>query len=246
MSEAGKIATQGFVIPGLNIEATFNPSTLIFTWAIIVFILILGVIITRSIRRVKNNLPSRILSGFEMLYSSFSNMAEEALGSDGRKFAPLIVTIFIFVLFSNWIGIIPGMKSPTEDLNTCLGLGFLVFIIAHASAIIKKGIKKYLKGYLEPFFFFLPINIIGEMGKLVSHSFRLFGNIFAGAIIFALVGPVIVKTFNAIGLPTYSAAPTILTVNLIAQAFFGLFVGTVQALVFALLALTYIAILRET
>jgi len=149
------------------------------------------------------------------------------------------------VLISNWLGIIPGMKSPTEDLNTCLGLGIMVFFIAHAAAIAKKGLGKYLKGYIEPFIFFLPMNIVGEIGKVVSHSFRLFGNIFAGAVIFALTGPVILKTFSAIGLPAYSATPAILVTFLVSQGFFGLFVGTVQALVFALLALTYIAVLRE-
>ncbi|MFH1848352.1 MAG: F0F1 ATP synthase subunit A [Candidatus Omnitrophota bacterium] len=189
--------------------------------------------------------PSKPLALFDLLYGSFADMADDAMGPDGRKFVPLVITIFLFVLFSNWISIIPGFKSPTEDLNTCLGLGILVFIISHASSIAKKGLGKYLKGYTEPFILFLPMNIMGEIGKLVSHSFRLFGNIFAGAVIFALIGPVIIKTANAMGFPTYSAYPSILVTFFVAQAFFGLFVGFVQALVFSLLALTYISILRE-
>lgn len=243
MNDAGLVRTQDFLIPGINFKITFNPETILFTGIVIFLMLFLAFLIVKSIR----NPSSRMRAAFEILYNAFFDMAREAMGDeDGRKFTPLVLTIFLFVLFSNWLGIIPGMKSPTYDLNTCLGLGILVFIIAHASSIIKKGFGKYLKGYTEPFFFFLPVNIIGEIGKLVSHSFRLFGNIFAGAIIFALIGPVILTTFKAIGLPAYSATPAILTVNLIAQSFFGLFVGTVQALVFALLALTYISILRET
>lgn len=242
MGHIGTIATKSFLIPGLNIKLIYNPETIFFTWVIIFALFVLMVIVARGIKRPS----SKAFIGFELLYSAFLDMAEEAMGKDGRKFTPLIVTLFLFVLLSNLLGVIPGLKSPTEDLNTCLGLGFLVFIVAHASAIMKKGLRKYLKGYLEPFFFFLPMNIIGELGKLVSHSFRLFGNIFAGAIIFALTGPVIIKTFKAIGLPVYSAAPAILGAYLVAQAFFGLFVGTVQALVFSLLALTYISILRET
>jgi len=241
MNEAGTIATKSLLIPWLNITVTYNPVTIMFTWIVIAVILVLAVLVRLSIRRP----PSRMFAAFEMLRSSFYDMCEEAMGEDGRKFAPFVVTIFLFVLFCNWVSIIPGLKSPTEDLNTCLGLGVIVFIVAHASAIMKRGIKKYLKSYLEPFFFFLPMNIIGEIGKVVSHSFRLFGNIFAGGIIFALTGPVIIKTFNALGLPAYSAAPGILGAYLVSQAFFGLFVGTVQALVFSLLALTYIAILRE-
>ena len=241
MTDIGRVAQETILIPGLNFKVAYNPEIVLFTWVVIFLILFFAFVAARSMKRA----PSRAFVAFEALYKTFLDMAEEAMGEDGRKFTPLVVTIFIFVLFSNWLGVIPGMKSPTQDLNTCLGLGILVFIIAHASAIMKKGLGKYLKGYLEPFFFFLPINIIGEFGKLVSHSFRLFGNIFAGAIIFALVGPVIIKTVNAVGFPTYSATPAILITNFIAQAFFGLFVGTVQALVFALLALTYIAILRE-
>ena len=241
MNEIGAVATQSFIIPGLNFKITFNPEIVLFTWGVIFFILLIAVIAAVSIKKAS----SRIFAAFEALYSAFLQMAEESMGADGRKFTPLVVTIFVFVLFSNWLGVIPGMKSPTQDLNTCLGLGVMVFIIAHASAIMKKGIGGYLKNYTQPFFLFLPINIIGEIGKLVSHSFRLFGNVFAGAIIFALTGPVIIKTFNAIGLPTYSAAPAILGTYMVSQAFFGLFVGTVQALVFALLALTYISILRE-
>lgn len=241
MGEIGTIATKNLTVPGLNFTITYNPATVMFTWIIIAAIIIFALLVARVIRRPH----SKLMAAFETLYSGFADMAKEALGEDGSKFTPLIITIFLFVLLSNWLGIIPGLKSPTEDLNTCLGLGTMVFIIAHASAIAKKGLGKYLKGYLEPFFFFLPMNIVGEIGKVVSHSFRLFGNIFAGAIIFALTGPVIIKTFNAMGLPTYSATPTILIAYLVSQSFFGLFVGTVQALVFSLLALTYIAVLRE-
>jgi len=241
MGEVGTLATKDMVIPWINKTITYNPESLFFAWVVIAMIIVLAVCIARVIGRPS----SRLLAGFEALYSGFASMGEEAMGPDGRKFIPLVVTIFLFVLISNWLGVIPGLKSPTEDLNTCFGLGILVFIIAHASSIAKKGLGKYLKSYTEPFFFFLPMNIIGEIGKVVSHSFRLFGNIFAGAVIFALTGPVIIKTFSALGLPTYSAAPAILITFLVSQGFFGLFVGTVQALVFSLLALTYIAVLRE-
>lgn len=241
MNDVGLISTKVFLLPGFNLKIVYNPQTILFTWLVIFLAIILSALTARAISRT----PSRMFTAFEMLYTSFLHMAEDSMGADGRRFTPLIVTIFIFVLLSNWIGVIPGLVSPTKDLNTCLGLGLLVFIIAHSSAIMKKGLLKYLNSYCQPFFLFLPMNIVGEIGKLVSHSFRLFGNIFAGAIIFALTGPVILKTFTAIGLPEYGAAPVIVIAFLISQAFFGLFVGTVQALVFALLALTYIGILQE-
>ena len=121
----------------------------------------------------------------------------------------------------------------------------MVFIICHLSAILHKGVKKYLVDYTKPFFFFLPLNVVGEFGKVISHSFRLFGNMYAGAIIFALVGPVTLRVFNVLGLPNYSASPFLLFTYMVLHGFFGFFVGTVQALVFSLLALTYISVLRE-
>ncbi|MFC1808227.1 F0F1 ATP synthase subunit A [Candidatus Omnitrophota bacterium] len=241
MKDVGVLTTKSLAIPGLDFTITYNPTIMLFTGVVMLLIFVLAGVVARSIGRK----PNRIFAAFELLYNAFFTMAEEAIGEDARKFTPLVLTIFLFALFSNWIGVIPGMVSPTQDLNTCLGLGLLVFVIAHATAIMKKGLGKYLKSYCEPFILFLPINVIGEIGKLVSHSFRLFGNIFAGAIIFALTGPVIVKTFSALGLPAFSASPLILVAYFVSQAFFGLFVGTVQALVFSLLALTYIAILRD-
>lgn len=251
MSEAPEILLKTIHIPWLELDITVNVVTLTITWIIIFFILVLAFLIRRRIRKF----PGRLTTAFELLYEGFENMAREALGEDARKFTPLIFTLFIFVLLCNWIGVIPGLKSPTSDLNTCLGLGLMVFVISHTSAILHKGVKKYLLGYTKPFFFFLPLNIVGELGKVLSHSFRLFGNMFAGGVIFALTGPVIIETatilfnrlFNITGVFTYIAsAPGILFAYFISQLFFGLFVGFVQALVFALLALTYIAVLRET
>ncbi|MFH1644911.1 MAG: F0F1 ATP synthase subunit A [Candidatus Omnitrophota bacterium] len=241
MDKVGVLTTKTFLIPGSRISVTVNPETLFFTGIVFVFLVIMSLTIASKMKKPR----SRTFAAFELLYDGFLNMAKEAMGPDGIKFTPLVVTIFLFTLISNWLGVIPTFQSPTQDLNTCLGLGILVFLISHFAAIRKKGLKNYLKIYIEPFFLFLPINIIGEIGKLVSHSFRLFGNVFAGGIIFALTGPVIIKTFNAIGLPEFTASPVILITYFVSQAFFGLFVGTVQALVFSLLALTYIAILQE-
>ncbi len=241
MQGIGEIVQKRIFLPWANLSVDINPKTLITTWAIIFFILIAAVLIRRSMRRS----PGRFSAAFELMYTGFEDMAVEALGRDARKFTPLIFTLFIFVLFCNWVGIIPGLKSPTYDLNTCLGLGIMMFVICHASAILHKGVKEYVLSYTKPFFFFLPLNVVGEFGKVISHSFRLFGNMYAGAIILALAGPVTIKVFGALDLPSYSASPVLLVSYFILQGFFGLFVGTVQALVFALLALTYIAVLRE-
>ncbi|MFN3534314.1 MAG: F0F1 ATP synthase subunit A, partial [Desulfatiglandales bacterium] len=133
---------------------------------------------------------------------------------------------FLFIWLSNMIGVVPIFSEPTKDLNTTLSLGVLGFIIAHYSGIRAKGIKTYLKEYCEPIFFMAPLNVIGELAKVVSISFRLYGNIMGGGIIIIVVSHLIYQLI----LP-----PALLF-------FFGLFVGTVQAFVFTMLTLVYISL----
>ena len=95
--------------------------------------------------------------------------------------------MFLFLLISNWLGIIPHLEEPTKDLNTPLSLGLMGFAIAHYAGIKSKGFKAYAKEYFQPIFFMMPLNVIGEMAKIVSISFRLFGNIMGGAIIILVV-----------------------------------------------------------
>ncbi|HEO64180.1 MAG TPA: ATP synthase F0 subunit A, partial [Candidatus Omnitrophica bacterium] len=175
----------------------------------------------------------------------FIDTCEQTLGADWKKFFPLVMSLFLFVAFSNLVSVIPGVKSPTADLNTCLGLGLLVFFIAHISAVRKKGIVNYIKSYFQPIFFLFPLNVIGEIGKVISHSFRLFGNLFAGGIILALAVPIVFKVTGLLHIPKLIVSPGVVAMLIVLQGFFGLFVGLIQAFVFSMLALTYIAVLRE-
>jgi len=243
LGNVGGITTEIFSVPWIDQPISVNPVTLKITWIIMGIILVVAVILRLGIKRF----PGKAFMAFELIYGGFEGMANEALGKkDARKITPLVFTLFIFVLLCNWAGIIPGVESPTRDLNTCLGLGLMVFIISHILAIAHKGFFKYLSDYTKPFIIFLPLNIVGEFGKVISHSFRLFGNIYAGGIILALAGPVTLEVFGVLKLPAYSASPLLLFTYMILHGFFGLFVGTVQALVFSLLALTYISVLRES
>jgi F-type H+-transporting ATPase subunit a len=130
------------------------------------------------------------------------------------------------LLLSNWLGTIPMLEEPTKDLNTPLSMGIMGFCIAHYTGIRTKGLKNYLKDYIEPLFFMLPLNVIGELANVVSISFRLFGNIMGGSIIILVVSYL-----------TYSVVlPPFL------NAFFGFFVGAIQAFVFTMLTIVYISI----
>lgn len=125
---------------------------------------------------------------------------------------------------------IPAMEEPTKNLNVTLGLALLfVVIIGHGSALYYQGIGGYVKEYFSPGgvmgVIMFPLNVVGKLAEVVSISFRLFGNIFGGAVIL----------FVVCGLIHYLVLPVALF------GFFVIFVGTVQAFVFTMLALTYIA-----
>ncbi len=235
MQNPGQVITKTVAIPGAGLSLELNAQTIIMSWLVILLIILLALIFTRRLKP----LPGRAQAALEALIGWFDGMAQEALGSAGRRFLPLILTLFLFILIANWFSVIPGVTSPTRDLNTCLGLGLLVFFISHAWSIKTAGWRRYIGRYFKPYWFMFPSNLFSEIGKVLSHSFRLFGNIFAGGIIIAVIPVILLKLFKTLGIPL-----GILGMPLI-QAFFGLFIGSIQAFVFSMLALTYIAVLRE-
>ncbi len=233
MGEFGAIKTVSLFIPWLDLTIQINPVTVFTTWGICLFLLIVATWAGSRLRKI----PSRFQSLVEIVYESFRNITVETIGEIGNRYVPYILTLFLFVLFSNWISVIPIFSSPTADLNTCLGLGLLAFFIAHGTAIKERGLLGYLRMYLEPFPFLLPSNIVSEIGKLISHSFRLFGNIYAGGIVVSLIPFIVLKLTGAWGVPL------LLIMMPVIKGFFDIFVGAVQAFVFALLAAAYISVL---
>jgi F-type H+-transporting ATPase subunit a len=220
MTDLLTIKTYSFALLGLKV--TVNYMTLLNTWLIMAILVVVSILATRRLKKIPNPLQRTM----EVYVSFMDRLVRETLETSSRSYLPLIGTMFLFLFLCNCIGIIPGLQEPTRDLNTPLGLGIMGFFLTHTAAIREKGIINYLKGYAEPFIIMAPLNIIGELAKVVSISFRLFGNIFGGAIIIAVVSPLIY----------HLVLPPFLT------AFFSLFVGVVQAFVFTMLTITYIAV----
>ena len=235
MRDLAVVEVYSFNIPYLNLSVDVNPVTIVTSWVIIAVIFVLARI---SISRL-SMVPAKRQAAAESLYAWFGETLEESMGEDGRKFTPFITTLFIFVLFCNWSSLIPGVKSPTSDMNTCFALGVLVFFVSHGYAVRKKGLKGYIKAYFEPTFFLFFSNVISEISKVLSHSLRLFGNLFAGGLLIALVPALLVELFRWWGVPL-----GILTMPAL-NIFFGLFLAGVQAIVFALLAAAYISVISE-
>jgi F-type H+-transporting ATPase subunit a len=202
---------------------TINLEVILMTWIVFALLIIIGLFASNK----KSILPGPIQALGELIVSLLYELTEDALGKDlAKTYAPLICALFMFLLLSNWLGIIPHLEEPTKDLNTTLGLGIMGFAIAHYAGIKSKGIKAYIKEYFQPIFFMMPLNVIGELAKIVSISFRLFGNIMGGSIIILVVSYL---TYSLI-LPPFL------------YAFFGLFVGTIQAFVFTMLTVVYISV----
>jgi F-type H+-transporting ATPase subunit a len=215
-------------IPQLTLDLfgfslVFNLETILMTWIVLAALITFGFLATRKLGFLPN--PFQVVG--ELLVTAFYDLTKDALDEDmGRKYFPIICSLFMFLLLCNWLGIVPKLSEPTKDLNTPLGLGIMGFLIAHYSGIKTKGFKQYLKEYCEPIFFMAPLNVIGELAKVVSISFRLYGNIMGGAIIILVVSHLVYSLI----LPPFLVL------------FFGLFVGSIQAFVFTMLTLVYISL----
>ena len=220
MGNITHVPTIAFDLFGVTL--TVNYITVVNTWIIMAVLIVVSLIIRKRI----TSTPDGTQRMAELYISAMDNLTRETLETTSRSYFPLVATLFIFLLLSNWWGIIPGFEEPTKDLNTPLSLGILGFFLTHRAAIKEKGILDYLKEYTHPFIIMAPLNVVGELAKVVSISFRLFGNIMGGAIIIAVVSWMV----KSLVLPPFL------------YAFFGLFVGTVQAFVFTMLTITYIAV----
>ncbi|MCK5119543.1 MAG: F0F1 ATP synthase subunit A [Candidatus Latescibacteria bacterium] len=216
----GEVPQWRFMVRGH--EVVVNSRTAVTSW------LVMGLLIVSAalIRRRLKQRPGRWQSVFELIADFFDGLIRDTLGPGNRRYLPLIGSLFVFLWISNLIGVIPTMEEPTRDLNVPMGCMVVVLAVVHFSAIRAKGLKKYVKGYAEPFVVLFPLNVVGEMAKGVSLAFRLFGNVLGGAIIIVVISSLVRYILLPVGL----------------SLFFGIFVGTIQAFVFAMLSLTYIAV----
>lgn len=175
----------------------------------------------------------------EWLYEFIIALIKPSLGSYTKNYTFFAFCLFLYILVSNNLGLMSKIDaghyslwtSPTANFAVDFGLAVIVALVIHVEAIRKRGIKGYLKGYLDPVPAMLPLNILGDITNVLSLSLRLFGNIYAGEVVLSLV-----ITFSQINGFT---APIAFILNLVWTAF-SVFISSVQAYVFVLLATTYI------
>jgi F-type H+-transporting ATPase subunit a len=159
----------------------------------------------------------------EFVVEHLEGVMRGMFGRDARPFVPLVVTLALFIGVANLLGLFPGLKSPTADFSTTAALAAVVFLAVPVYGIREKGLKGYLKHYLEPTLFLLPLEIVSELSRTVALAVRLFGNIVSEELIIAVL-----LAIAGLLVPVPIMMLAVLT-------------GVVQAYIFAVLTAVYLS-----
>jgi F-type H+-transporting ATPase subunit a len=181
---------------------------------------------------------------WEAVVNEVNTQVEDNLGRVHPYAAPLAISIFFFVLFANWLELLPTelnedthlLPAPTADTNLTYALALVTMVSVWVYGIRLKGVRGYFRHFIEPFPVMLPLNILEELIKPVTLALRLFGNIFAGGIMLALIGALIAWQVGDI--PVGGVMGFVFN---IVWKLFDMFIGAIQAFIFALLTVLYFA-----
>ena len=189
------------------------------TWIVMAVIMIVSLILVQGLkfRKIRGK-QAALESGISFLYDFF----EDLLGKDGRAYIPYLITVIIYIGFSNMVGLF-GFKPPTKDMNVTVTLAVMSIILVEIAGVRKKGVKKWLKSFAEPVPIVTPINILELFIRPLSLCMRLFGNILGAVVVMALIKYL---------LPVLVPLPF--------SFYFDIFDGIIQAYVFVFLTSLYI------
>jgi F-type H+-transporting ATPase subunit a len=211
-----------------------QPDLILNTFFLIVVLTVGGVLLTRRLKRLPETQGQNFI---EFVVEKLTGFFEGILGESGKRYVPFVGSFFLTILLLNLLGLLPGLQSPTADLNTTLGFALVAVLGVQIIAIRELGFLNYLKHFVgEPWWLgplMFPLHLIGEISRILSLSIRLFGNIFGEdmiIIILAGLSPVLL-----VGHQEIPYLPLQLPMML-----FGLFTSFVQALVFSVLTSIYI------
>ncbi len=211
------------------------------SWIVMLFITILCLVLTHNMS-VKPTTKRQIIA--EWIVEKVEGLVNGNMGEKFSYYAPFICAILGLSAFSSLSSLI-GMYPPTADLNTVAGWAILVFCIITYTKIKTSGILGYLKGYTEPFVLFTPFNVLSELGTPVSMSFRHFGNVVSGVVISTLVYAALASASTLIfgWLPGLLGKIPFLQVGIpaILSIYFDLFSSCMQAFIFSMLTMLYVA-----
>ncbi len=207
-------------IIGLGHFAHTYPHVL-YSWVLMVFLIVCGALAAKGVKLI----PGKFQNLAEVIVSGIEEFMVETVGEEGRWLFPLAATIFLYIFLGNLIGIIPGFLPPTANLNTTASCALVVVVFTHIIGVKYHGVA-YVKHFMGPVWWMAPlifiIEIIGHVARILSLSFRLFGNMMGHEIVLAIL-------FGLAGL--FFAPLPIMAL--------GVFVAFVQGFVFFLLSIIY-------
>ena len=196
-------------------------ATIVFTWVVMAVLSVGSWLVTRHL--TAEGKMSRRRNLLETLVIFLNDQIRATSRQEPGRFLPFIGTLFLFIAVSNSMEIIPGFHPPTGSLSTTAALAICVFIAVPFFGVMQKGVLGYLKHYVKPSVFMAPFEIIGEFSRTLALAVRLYGNIMSGTIIVGIL---------------LSIAPLFFP---IVMQVLGLLIGLIQAYIFAVLAMVYIA-----
>ena len=215
--------------------------TTITLFAVTIILIILAYALTRNITKRPGRIQVLIEKGVSMIYG----MVEETMGKHNVRFAPYIGTLFLSSIVGSVIGMTQIFRSSTADLSVTMAWALVTTGMVWYNNIRNFGLKAWLKGFTEPIFVMTPMNIVSEIASPLSLAFRHFGNVAGGSVLTALIYAALALLSNVVlgwipgivgTIPFFQAGiPAILSI------YFDLFSGFVQALVFSLLTMVYVA-----
>ena len=155
----------------------------VITWGIMAVLAIGSRLLTRHLR-VR---PGRAQTALELLVTTIETQVGEVIPDGGGSYVWLLGTMFIFLVFANASGLVPGLQAPTAHLETPAALAAVVFLSVHVAGVNRRGLLGYLREFARPSIFLLPLNILSEITRTFSLMIRLFGNVMSGEFIIAIV-----------------------------------------------------------
>jgi F-type H+-transporting ATPase subunit a len=196
-------------------------ATMAFTWLVMAVLTLGSWLVTRRLTTGPD--ISRWQNLLEVIVTGMRDQIREVSRQEPGAYLPFVGTLFLYIAVSNLLAVVPGYIPPTGSLSTTTALAIAVFVAVPLFGIAQEGPLTYLKHYVRPTVLMLPFNIIGELSRTLALAVRLYGNIMSGTVIVAIL----------LGLAPFFF-PVVIQL-------LGLITGMVQAYIFAVLAMVYIA-----
>jgi F-type H+-transporting ATPase subunit a len=194
-------------------------STVVYSLVVSAILIVFAILVRVGLKRSRSGWPVAA----EFVVEHLEGIMREMFECDPRPYTPLVVTLALFIGTANLLGLLPGMSSPTADFSTTAALAVVVFLAVPLYGIWARGLRGYLKHYLEPTPLLLPLEIITEFSRTLALAVRLFGNVVSEELVIAVL-----LTIAGLLVPVPVMMLAVLT-------------GVVQAYIFAVLTIVYLS-----